>query len=661
MNGATGRAGSGLDGVARVLDAHGMVVGSGFLLTEDTLLTCAHVVTAALGGEPTRARPTDVVRVDLPQAGQERDAEVLPGGWLPAEPDGGGDLAVLSLLGPPIGVVPPRLEEGVADGTVVRVAGYPGAQGAVVSARARVVSALPRSWALDPDRPSSPWDARGFSGAPVLSETTGGVVGIVTTTPRLPSSFRALVLPTKAIAECWPPLSALSGVHGTKSLGTLAPRDAGAIVDALLDVPDLADRRLRGLYAEMMAERAGRGPDIGRSDDTRRELWSLVLWCARRADGFQWLLEAMKTYHPASVELEFLTERVRRIVPPPLLTETERDELLALAERCGREGWERALRQGTGSAVPRLRGTADDFPALLRELEDATTGPGGDHPLTGFVARLAAQQDAGLSWQLQAWLDAFVRRTGLSLPSAPVVPDARRSYLTIQFEEDGLDPDRYLMSVRFEDGDGGGGAVLMSDELIHAADAEHRVAQAVLRAEREIAGVRTVAPMVIEFVLPLALMNLPVEYWRVGAEEPEVPIAVDYEVVIRSLERLREHRLHRRLRERWNAALQASEPALRWAGHGDRRELREAIREGNPAVVWVRGRPDPRAVDDLHDFLDRTRLTDLPRRVAEFRRRTLAGARPDAPLGLGLLYDDPDRLVGEAMQLRIPEASEETA
>lgn len=331
-----------------------------------------------------------------------------------------------------------------------------------------------------------------------------------------------------------------------------------------------------------------------------------------------------------------------------------------MVERSGRGDPATALRQSAGSIASRFRGDAEDLPALLRVLEDATTGPGGDHPLTEFVSRLAELQGPGLHGQLQDWIDAFVRRTGLSRPLPRTDTGPRRSYLTIQFEEDGLDPHSFLMSVRLEEGGSAGVVLHQADVPIRLDEAERRVGQAIKDADEAIAHLAN--QMVIEFVLPLALLNQPLEYWSLDLEgDREAPIALYYPVVFRSLERLRDRSLHRQWRARWDAALLEAEPAMRWAEHGDRRELRQAIREGIPAIAWVRGGHDPQAVGELHDLLKRTKLTDLPNKVAEIRRASLAAERRGPGHWLQLLYDDPNRLAGGAMELRIPEASEETA
>lgn len=636
----------------RILDARGSVVGTGLLVGAGCVLTCAHVVTAALGAESVRGRPTGAVRVDLPAAGQEREAEVLPGGWFPAEANGAGDLAVLTVLGPGVDLRPARMQEGVGHGTAVRGLGYPPGHEEGVWLSARVEGPVGRSRMLSLD--SGPRRFDGFGGAPVISRETGHVVGIITATAQ--EHGTALLLPTETIVDYWPPLAAeMARTDAARPADPLSLRDAGEIVDALLDVPDLADRRLRGLYAEMLAGETGGGPVIGSSDDLRHELWSLVTWCAPRPGAFHKLLEAIRSFHPADVQVEVLAERLQRIVPPPLLTDEERRELLSLLERCGPEDRAEALRGPAGSIAPRLLGAADDAAAVLQVLGDATFGPGGEHPLTSFVYRLAELQGPDPGTALYAWADAFVSRTGLARPRAHARTGTAHSYLTIQFDEDGIDPDRHLVSVRLERGEAGPVVLYRSDEPMTLAEAERRVSQ-VMRSELRAAGDHD--DLVIEFLLPMALLGEPLDEWRLGpAESPEEPISVQHPVVVRSLDRLRDHSLHQQWRARWNSLRQEAVPGIQWASGDDRGELSEAIRAGVPAIAWVRGGHDPRAVGQLHALLGRTRLTDLPEKVHEIRKTAL----PGPGRRLQLLYDDPDRLPGESAALQIPEGAGDTA
>ena len=72
-------------------------------------------------------------------------------------------------------------------------------------------------------------------------------------------------------------------------------------------------------------------------------------------------------------------------------------------------------------------------------------------------------------------------------------------------------------------------------------------------------------PVAIEFLLPVGLINLPVEWFRTyGASTKPLPLCVDYPVVVRSLDRMRHDSRPRMWGVRWSA-LSASGP---WTASG---------------------------------------------------------------------------------------------
>src|SRR5215471_7444797 len=105
--------------VVRILDANSRLVGMGYLITPDTVITCAHVVADALGGDKMQPDPRDgLVSLNRPLSGLRGDktsyrhAAVRRDGWYPActpgaEPeDGLADIAVLQIVNAPYGTPP---------------------------------------------------------------------------------------------------------------------------------------------------------------------------------------------------------------------------------------------------------------------------------------------------------------------------------------------------------------------------------------------------------------------------------------------------------------------------------------------------------------------------------------------------------------------------
>jgi len=206
--------------------------------------------------------------------------------------------------------------------------------------------------------------------------------------------------------------------------------------------------------------------------------------------------------------------------------------------------------------------------------------------------------------------------------------------------------------------------------------AEDAVGELVDRAEREAWGAGDSAP-VIEFLLPNALVNLPVEWW---SPDTVLPMCVDYAVVVRSLERMRRVDRPRLWGDRWRAlrsvpsaervlwgadpkddsrlreweirlrgdasiaAVVLSSPPDQWPGS---HELARAIVQGVPVILWDRRTPRPDdAGTQLHELID-----DDPSGLRARTRalRSEAAARDaDRHPGrfIALMWDNPERLIG---------------
>ncbi|MFE5207617.1 serine protease [Streptomyces sp. NPDC056600] len=167
--------------VVRVLNADGRPEGAGFLGGHREVITCAHVVGRALGSSsPSSAEPpAGRLWVDFPLARPGLRAEVRVVSWVPVQPDGSGDIAVLRLLAdPPARATVARLVEDVAGPDLrVRTFGFPPAydDGAWSVGRLRARTAT--GWLQYDTDPASEHRVRtGFSGAPVW-DVAGGRCG----------------------------------------------------------------------------------------------------------------------------------------------------------------------------------------------------------------------------------------------------------------------------------------------------------------------------------------------------------------------------------------------------------------------------------------------------------------------------------------------------
>jgi hypothetical protein len=266
--------------------------------------------------------------------------------------------------------------------------------------------------------------------------------------------------------------------------------------------------------------------------------------------------------------------------------------------------------------------------------------------------------------------------------------EAGTAYLLIQFEKYGGDDDTFIMSHWYQWASPVWQPVRGEDRYVRHGDLEVAVDEVVSETERRWA--HQVGPVAIEFVLPWQLLNEPVDTWRkeLGSQVPS-PLAVEYPVVIRSVERIRTRRWHRRWRGRWRgvaagagsgrifyaapdqvdvqleALLTGDEAVVVLVLHESplpdsvaERQLLVGVRSGVPAIVWHR---DPVLAVELRQVLRSMvesatgtagGVAELPGHVAKLRQ----SAWGDDPLARGrhvghgfvIMWDDPERQPGHS-------------
>ena len=205
-------------GIARVWAAAApgdepRVVGTAMLVAPGQLLTCAHVVAAALGrAADTEPAPTEAVLLDLPAVAPGRLLRARIEVWLPrrARPGGVYDIAGLSLEGPmpeAALAVPLTLTEGSWE-RPCRVFGFPEGRpdGSYASGSLRDV--LANGWVmLRGGAEAREFTRPGYSGGPVYDQH--GVLGMLTEGDRDQRVREAVMIPTETLLVAWPALALL--------------------------------------------------------------------------------------------------------------------------------------------------------------------------------------------------------------------------------------------------------------------------------------------------------------------------------------------------------------------------------------------------------------------------------------------------------------------
>ncbi|SMD25799.1 Trypsin-like peptidase domain-containing protein [Kibdelosporangium aridum] len=236
----------------------GEILGAGVVLTEGVVLTCAHVIQKAQGYKPGSETPDVAVAVEVMAQDELASARVMPGCWVPPTEDDRGDVALLRMdraIQPEPRVQLRRLR--CPRGRTVHSYGFP-----YVRAYGIYASAVLSGWA----GPGGEWiqiDSvpqrevirPGFSGAGVVDERTGAVVGIAAIAYHSDLSHLAWMIPVDVVAEYLPAFR--------EWLGPEIPCDrwaspAGAI---LIAVGAHDEAAVAGIHVPNMVDAAGKSAD----------------------------------------------------------------------------------------------------------------------------------------------------------------------------------------------------------------------------------------------------------------------------------------------------------------------------------------------------------------------------------------------------------------
>ena len=173
--------------IARIYDGKGTVVGTGFLVLPSGLLTCAHVVNAAIGhnkDEQTQPKLNTCITIDFPFSDhpqQRFQAQIRV--WNPVKNgERGDDIAGLEILGMSRTIVPFLLAY-VQLNKPLLIKGFPAYYDREIVGISVQTQAIDRSgnhWILlEKGSFSGIQVDQGFSGAPVFDEVRGVVVGML--------------------------------------------------------------------------------------------------------------------------------------------------------------------------------------------------------------------------------------------------------------------------------------------------------------------------------------------------------------------------------------------------------------------------------------------------------------------------------------------------
>jgi WD40 repeat protein len=196
--------------IVRVRSSSGDVVGSGFLVDPLHIVTCAHVVIAALGRVASQdLGPDAVLSVDFPLIAPNNPVQVRVEAWRPIERDETGDIAVLSVIGePPSGVIPVRLVSATDFwGHPFRAFGFPRRYDNGVWAAGVLRASQGVGWVQMETTDSAYAIEGGFSGGAVWDDDLAGVVGMTVAADSHSDIRAAYLITAETLMHAWPPLA----------------------------------------------------------------------------------------------------------------------------------------------------------------------------------------------------------------------------------------------------------------------------------------------------------------------------------------------------------------------------------------------------------------------------------------------------------------------
>ena len=230
--------------LARIYDSRRNVVGIGFLVGEQHIFTCAHLLSQALQVPDEIAHlPATVVQIDFPFISLKLvSAHVKL--W-----DPNSDIAILELNTSPEDVQPIRLiESEELRGHTFRAFGFPEGFESGVWAAGVLSAKNADGWLQIEGNEVGYRIQPGFSGSPVWDEKLGGVVGMVTAVDKDAAKKAAFLIPASKLTQAWVTLS----LRRTEKIESKPPSRR---LKVFLCHASGDKRAVRDLYSRLIADR----------------------------------------------------------------------------------------------------------------------------------------------------------------------------------------------------------------------------------------------------------------------------------------------------------------------------------------------------------------------------------------------------------------------
>lgn len=227
--------------LTRILNIHESVVGTGFLISQQHVITCAHVIAESLGihGPGLRVEAASI-GIDFPFIAPSRRMSAKVVCWRLDSPDSvcdeGVDIAILQLAEPPPdGAQPITLKEtGPVWAHNFRVFGFPASHDQGVWASGVLRETIVNGWLQIEDTKTAGYlISPGFSGAPVWDSDEEQVVGMIVAIEQKQHARAAFLIPNNILLRtCLEMTNGPRGFSIPKQYADINPFDYGRPVSA---------------------------------------------------------------------------------------------------------------------------------------------------------------------------------------------------------------------------------------------------------------------------------------------------------------------------------------------------------------------------------------------------------------------------------------------
>lgn len=337
----------------------------------------------------------------------------------------------------------------------------------------------------------------------------------------------------------------------------LTLKEKDGLLTAFMRLPGMRDQARRTLYIEQLARQFPTVLTTSRYDDSQHDVWSLLEVCYQLPGAMSQLLEIVTVFHSDSPWLSPLRVMVHSFFPVPLLLDSERDRLIQLLDEVDVSALAASYRYAARAAFHEPPPDLADVAAVVRRMEAHLGMPRRLPAVFDFADHAAHQTRSGIEGGIHCWLDEVAARLGFTdradidamcAATRRRLIQLRRYYFAVQLVPDNVLAGRYLLSAWLQHDHSPEEPIHRDDEALPLSDAIERLFDLLRQVPEHIDD--DIEEVVVEVILPRALITWPVDQWEVDREFPHA-LGTAYPVVVRSLDRLRRAELHPPWGRKW--------------------------------------------------------------------------------------------------------------